>query len=714
MDLFRQLRDKLSGLDHVLEKSGMLLSIRKGLTLIIPFLLIGSFALIITSLPVPAYQNAMTSVFGAHWKYIFFAIYSGTFGILSVIMVMTVSYCYAGEYSNDGQVYVNPMIAAVVSLCSLLTLSGFGSGHFSLSSFGVTGLFSAIIVAALSAKTFIGLSRLKRLHVRAFTDGANAAFNDAVSAIVPALITISLFAAAGFALYSLFGIRDIQQLISGIFTSLFHMLGYSLWSALLFILLIHIFWVFGIHGNNVLEPVAQSIFVPALASNQQLISHNLAPMNIFTKTFFDTFVLLGGCGSTLCLVLAIFITARHKNLRRHAKLSLVPVLFNVNELIVFGIPIVLNPVYLIPFILTPLLLTLIAFAATAAGLVPCTTHMVEWTTPILLGGYAATGSVAGPILQLVNLAAGTLCFIPFVRMAEHRTKQRMHRTLTRIDEAVESAKNHPASANLLSRRDDIGMTARVLAADLEHDIARGRLSIFYQPQVDESGKITGVEALLRWKHDLYGYVQPPTAIALAEEAHFFKKLDAWIMDTSCSQMRVLMNEGFTGITMSINTTAPQLESDALIGNLKTAIRRYSIPPELLKIEITEKDALTATRKTELQMNGIRSLGVQLAMDDFGMGHSSLMYLKEYKFDTVKIDGSLIKELMTNPACGDIISSIITLGKSLSFSVIAEYVETAEQRDKLRSLGCCQYQGYLYSKALSLDELVYFISNRQRM
>ena len=704
MQLFRSLRTELSSLDILLERSAMLLAIRRGLTLIIPFVLIGSFALVLTSLPIPIYQRGMTALFGQYWKLICGAVINGSFGVLSILMTLAVSYSYAEESNHHGDGYVNPLIAAMVSLGALLTLSGFVSRGPSLAAFGATGMFSAFLVASLSAKLYGGLNRRKWLRVRSFTDGASAAYNDAVSAIVPAVATIALFAGAGFALNRLFGIQDLQQMLSGVLLSLFRGLGYSLWSGLLFILLVHAFWIFGIHGSNVLEAVAQGIYTPALAANQQLA----APANILTKTFFDTFVLIGGCGSMLCLVIAIFLAAGHNNLRRQARFSLVPVLFNVNELLVFGIPIVLNPVYLIPFVGTPLLLTLVAFGATAAGLVPPTTHPVEWTTPVLLGGYAATGSLAGSALQLVNLALGVLCYLPFVRLSEHRTRERMQRTLKDIFETIEASPQTSARTALLSRHDDIGMAARVLAADLEHDLDRGRLQLFYQPQVDDHGIIVGVEALLRWKHDLYGYIAPPIAVSLAEESHFFEKLDQWIMDTACGKMRELLDLGLTGITMSINTTAAQLEGHGLVANLKRAIAAHRLAPECLKIEITEKDALSASNATFEHLAEIHALGVKLAMDDFGMGHTSILYLKEYIFDTVKIDGSLVTGLLTSPACSEIIASIVTLGRSLSFSVIAEYVETEAQRDKLKSLGCVQYQGYLYCKALPGDELAGFI------
>jgi lactose/cellobiose-specific phosphotransferase system IIC component len=705
MHLFSLFTEKINRLDISLERFLFLGSVRNGLTLMIPFLLIGSFALIIISLPVPAYQQFMLTAFGTGWTIPFLTVFKGSFGILSIIMTLSVSYVYAGNIDR-GRNSVNPMIASIVSLCSFLILSGMGSSRFDLETLGVTGLFTAIIASTLSSKIFASLCSIRALRIRTYSDGAHTSFNDAIASIFPALITISLFAAAYNTVVFFFGSASIQQFISGHLTSAFKAMGPSLASALLFILLIHLFWSIGIHGNNILEPVALSLFIPALAVNQSLVGKGAAPTEIFTKTFFDTFVFMGGCGSALCLVIAIFIAARRKNMRRHAKLSLFPVLFNVNELIVFGLPIVFNPVYIIPFILTPLILTLTSFAAVSSGLVPHTTHMSEWTTPVLLGGWISTGSIRGSFLQLFNLALGTFCFIPFVRIAEKRSTARMIESLSGLKTAIEQPE-HAAPSLLMSRKDRIGNISRSLAVDLENDLRGGRLFLVYHPQVSYEGKLHGIEALLRWDHPIGGNVAPSVIIALAEEAHLEEELAAWILDTSCRDLAVLRSEISTDVILSVNASPRQMDGDVLLETLTAAIRKHSITPSLLKIEITEKDALSGTWKTRQQMHAIKELGVKLAMDDFGMGHSSLMYLKEYDFDTIKIDGSLVKDLLSKPTCGEIISSIVNLGKSLNYSVIAEYVETVQQRDELHNLGCNLYQGYYFSKPLRIEELCVF-------
>jgi lactose/cellobiose-specific phosphotransferase system IIC component len=708
MAIFDRVCDRLSGLDLLLEESMMLRSVRKGLMLTIPFVLIGSFALVLISLPVPAYQALLSTLGGARWTGISVAAINASFGLLSPLMAAAVSYNHVQESNESGRLFVNPLIAALVSVVCLGSLSGVGTPDFSIAAFGVTGLFAAIVVALLSCRLFLALSRLRRLRLHTFTEGASAVLDDAVHSILPALLTVALIAGAGVLLLQWFHAGDIQHLLARPFVLLFRGLGHSLASALLFVLMTHLLWLFGIHGGMVLEPVARELFIPALATNQQLVAQHLPPAHVFTKTFLDVFVLMGGCGTTLCLLLAIFLAGRQKNVRRLAAFSLAPVLLNVNELIVLGLPIVLNPLYLIPFLGTPLLITLVAYGATAAGLVPYTTHSVAWTTPVLLGGYSATGSFAGVLLQVVCLGLGVLCYLPFVRLANRQVQVRMQRPLALIGMVIEQPAPARVGWGLLERRDDIGMAARALVADLRHDLEHGRLSLAYQPQFDQLGEIIGVEALLRWRHEVHGPIPPPVTVALAEEAQLFERLDGWILDAACRYLRGLLDQGLEDITVSVNTTASRLEGGQVFENLKAAIAAYRVPPELIKVEITEQEALNANRSTVARMNDIRALGVKLAMDDFGMGHTSIVYLKDCHFDVVKIDGSLVTGLLSNPVCSEIITSVVKLGQTLSFSVIAEYVETEAQRDRLIELGCRQFQGYLYSKALDAGQLPEFI------
>lgn len=701
----------LSQLDKKIGQSPLLISVRRGLTYMIPLLLLGSIALIFVSLPIPPYQNMMNEVFGPRWKNMFLYVRDGTFNIMSIIMVLCISYSYSVEYCERYRQNISPIIAACVSLCSFIAVLGISREGFSIANFGAVGIFAAIVVAASSSVMFAKLSTVGFLKMQAFTDGANAVFQYAVASIYPAAITIACFAVLNQTLSALWGINDIQQFISAVFSGAFAGIESPFWGSLLFVLMIHVFWFFGMHGSNILEPVAQGLYQPALTANQVSLNLSQVPHEIATKTFFDTFVLMGGCGSTLCLILAILLSGRHKNQRRLAKMSLIPVVFNINELIVFGIPIVLNPVFLIPFLCVPIMLTITAYGAMYYGLVPLTRSAVEWTTPVFISGYFSTHAISGSILQAFNLALGTLCYMPFVKLSEQVSDAQIQNNLEKVYALFQQSEERGMMSSLLTRHDDIGTIARFLAADLEHAITANRMVLFYQPQVDYSGRVFGIEALLRWKHDAYGYIYPPLIIALAEEARLIDKLGNWILDTACSDLKRLHRLGYAEVEVSVNISAVQLENDRFIETLEAAITNHRIPPHKLMIEITERLALSPSKKVIARIKALKTLGIKLAMDDFGMGHSSLMYLKEYEFDTIKLDGSLVREILSNSSCSNIISSIMFLGESLTYSVIAEYVEDELQRQKLHELGCDRYQGYLYSKAVPYVDLVGYISEQ---
>jgi len=688
----------------------LLVSVRQGLIYMIPILLIGSFALIFISLPIPSYQKIMEGIFGVQWKSIFLSARNGTFNILSLMMVITISYSYAVERCKDNHYEISPLLTAIVSLSSYIIISNISDESFSIDKFGAIGVFIAIFMSTSSAALFIKLCSIRQFRIKAFTSGANSVFNYALTSILPAAITIAVFVCLMKILSDVFGINDIQGFISLSLSNLFLRMESSIKSAIMFIFFIHFFWIFGMHGNNIIEPVAQSIFAPAVNTNNALISMGKAPTEIFTKTFFDTFVFMGGCGSILCLVCAILIAGKHKNLRRHAKMSFIPVLFNINEMMVFGIPIVLNPVYIIPFLYTPILLTILSSAAMVTGMVPYTVHSVEWTTPIFLSGYMSTGSIRGSLLQLINLILGTFCYIPFVILSEKLTGIHMKNSLQNVCAVLQQRQQQGLASDLLSRNDEVGSISRFIYTDLEEAIRNNELALFYQPQVNAEGHVFGVEALLRWKHEMYGYIYPPLVIALAEEGQIINKLGNWILDTACKDLKELNNLGFDDIVVAVNISPSQLENKNFTYDLKEIITKHNIEPHMLEIEITEQTALTARKEVIEGILAIKEMGIKLGMDDFGMGHSSLMYLKEYKFDTIKIDGSLVRELLINSNCRDIISSIIYLSKSLHFSTIAEFVEREEQRAVLYELECDKYQGYLYSPAVPFDKLIEFIEN----
>lgn len=693
--------------DLRLNRIPMLVAVRKGLTYMIPLLLLGSFALLIISLPIPAYQNFMSDSFGEEWDDIFLFVRDGTFHIMSLLLVISISYSYINEL---GQKYnISAIIASLVSLSSFIAISGISQNGFYISNLGTTGTFIAIIVSTTSSFLFVRLSKIEILKMRAYTSGANTTFNYALNSIFPASITISIYAAINSILAGYYQITSIHHFLSMLFSSIFTKIESPFFSGILFIFLVHLFWFFGMHGSNVLEPVTQTVFAPGTVVNHVLTQSGHPPEFIFTKAFFDSFVLMGGCGASFCLVIAILLVGKFKNQKGLAKMSFLPLMFNINELIVFGIPIVFNPIFLIPFLGIPILLTIISFLVMHFGIVPLTVHSTEWTTPILLSGYLVTQSISGSLLQLINFVIGVACYIPFVKLSESAVKEQLQRNLLKVYDTYQENEERGYPSTLLSRHDEIGNISRFLASDLENDLRDNKIKLFYQPQVNHDGNVFGVEALLRWRHDTYGYIYPPLVIALAEESNLIDSLGNWIFEQACSDLKKIRQHCNPEILLSINTSTIQLENMYFAQGIRNIIEKNDVPSESIIIEITERIALSGSKRLIDQINSLKALGVKLAMDDFGMGHSSLKYLQEYNFDILKLDGSIVREVANSSNCRNIISSIVYLCSSLNCSIVAEYVEEKAQRDALFDLGCDLYQGYLYSEPLPFQELLEFLN-----
>jgi PTS system cellobiose-specific IIC component len=248
-------------------------------------------------------------------------------------------------------------------------------------------------------------------------EGVPPAVGRSFAALLPSLITLVLF---GFftVFLAAIGIPDLHKFIFEIIQKPLLGLASSLGAALFVVFLVHLLWFFGLHGTNILLPITSALFLPLMDANVKAFQAHQAAPNIITSSFFDTFVYMGGAGTSVCLLIAILLKGKREENKSKAKLGVGPAVFNINEPVLFGMPLVLNPIYAIPFILTPLVLTVVSYAAIASGIVPRTIAMVHWTMPPIISGFLATGSVTGIILQIVNILIGIVIYLPFMMVAE--------------------------------------------------------------------------------------------------------------------------------------------------------------------------------------------------------------------------------------------------------------------------------------------------------
>ncbi|MCC0704259.1 PTS sugar transporter subunit IIC/EAL domain-containing protein [Clostridioides sp. ES-S-0049-02] len=688
------------------EDNKILYSIKQGMILAIPAIMTGSIALVILNLPIKIYQEYIASLFNGEILNMLTFINDSTLGIISLIILLTISYSYGKIYGSKYTVLV-----PIVAMCSFLVFSHGSEIDSYVEIFKTKWLFTAIIVSITSSMLFVKLTESFITSVKFHTEGADADFNMVVSAIIPFITVVFLFSILRVIVINLIGSSNFQDIFYNLFSNIFNSMGRNLMSALLFIFLMHFMWFFGIHGSNVLDTVAKNLFENGMAININLVNNNQLPTEIFTKTFFDTMVLFGGCGALLCLVIAIFLSEKRINVRKLAKIASIPALFNINEMLVFGIPIVFNYIMFIPFIITPMILTITSYVAMSTGIVPCTVSAVEWTSPIFLSGYMATDSIRGSLLQLFNLCVGVMIYIPFIKMSQNRYIYMFKNNIENLTNLVKKCELTGEQPNILNHSGKIGSISKMLASDLKFAMKKEDIEIFYQPQVNYDGNIVGAEGLLRWRHSIGGFIYPPLVILLAKEEGFLDELGEYIINKACVDLKKSENLLINPIKFSVNISPDQLNAPNLPEQIKNIIENNNINPNMLGIEITEQVALSGSQIIIDRINAIHDLGIKLIMDDFGMGHSSLVYLQNNNFDIVKLDGSLVKEILTNKRSSEIIMSIVNLSKNLDFDIIVEYVENLNQRDKLYDLGCEIYQGYYYSKAIPFEEFIDY-ANRE--
>jgi diguanylate cyclase (GGDEF)-like protein/PAS domain S-box-containing protein len=252
---------------------------------------------------------------------------------------------------------------------------------------------------------------------------------------------------------------------------------------------------------------------------------------------------------------------------------------------------------------------------------------------------------------------------------------------------------------------DQAMERLRIEGELRHAIDLEELTVHYQPQVDlHTGAIVGLEALVRWNHPILGMVQPGSFIGLAEETGLIIPMGAWVLRTACAQARAWHAMGFDRLRIAVNLSARQFTQADLPQSIATILQETGLAPHFLEIELTESSVMADIERNIQMLRELKSLGIQLSVDDFGTGHSSLAYLKRLPLDTLKIDRSFVCDIATSEDDASIVSSIITLSHNLKLNVIAEGVETQDQVDILRAQGCDQMQGYFFCKPLPADQI----------
>lgn len=249
--------------------------------------------------------------------------------------------------------------------------------------------------------------------------------------------------------------------------------------------------------------------------------------------------------------------------------------------------------------------------------------------------------------------------------------------------------------------------------DLKSAIQNNLLALYYQPQLDHNGNIWGAEALLRWNHPTRGVVLPNEFIPLAEQTGLILAVGDWVIKAGCTQLAAwAKNPHFANFTLSVNVSAQQFLQADFVNQTISSVQRAGVDATKLKLELTESILVQDVDEIVKKMTTLKNAGIGFALDDFGTGYSSLNYLKRLPLDQLKIDKSFVRDVLTDENDAAIARTIATLGNSLGLKVVAEGVETKEQRQFLIENGCLAFQGYLFSHPLPIKEFEFFVVGNQ--
>ncbi|MCK6265108.1 EAL domain-containing protein [Vibrio sp. ZSDE26] len=468
-------------------------------------------------------------------------------------------------------------------------------------------------------------------------------------------------------------------------------------------------WFIGIHGYYALLP-----WISILEQAIPLAQHN-AMLGEITDyavnfSFMGAFVFVGGSGATLGLVLSLLLFSKQKPLRLIALASLPLGLLNINEILLFGLPIIFNPRLFIPFILAPVLNLFIAYMTISLGYVSVPITALPFSSPILFNSWLVTGGdTNAPLLQMINIVASLLVYSPFV-LAMNRDNYEKTIQFNSLD-TVYSRRKEEALV-LKSDRVVAARSIRQRQVGLEQKlevISRKEFCLEYQPQIcANTHQVTGCEALIRAIDAQGNKEYPGSFLPWFEKAGMMMDIDRWAVIQVVSDVKKARSQGWA-LKTSVNITPETLLNHALVEEL---CRHIAPVGKYINIEITEESLLKDHRSIQKSINAFREVGASIYIDDFGSGFSSLGYLSLYDIDAIKIDRSFALALDKEKG-RKVFHGLLGVAEELELATVIEGVETKEQINHIPRKNGVSIQGWYYSKSLPYDNLQAYIVNQNK-
>ena len=422
--MFKKMESFFMFLAEKVGRNKYLLSIRDGFLVSMPLLIAGSFFLLIANFPIPGWTEFWGRIFGENWTTFMVKPTEATFNIMAIIVVMAIGYSFAGHMK------VNKIFGAAISVVSWfllmpyevlvkgsLLISGVDTNvsGIPLKWVGSSGLFVGMIVAFLAVHIY-AFANSKGWIIK-MPDGVPPTVIQSFAALIPATLVITVF----FVINIIFSFTPFENAFNFVFEMLqipLLNLGNTVWAMVTAYIFVHIFWFIGVNGGSVVGAVYNPILQTLAAQNLEAFRTGEPIPNIISQQFQDLFATFGGAGSTLSLLIAMLLFCRSKRIKNLGKLSLAPGIFGINEPIIFGLPIVLNPIMFVPFLLVPTFNIVVSYIVMKIGLVPYPSGVpITWTTPIIVSGFLSTGWT-GAVLQVLLLIAGVFIYMPFIKIMD--------------------------------------------------------------------------------------------------------------------------------------------------------------------------------------------------------------------------------------------------------------------------------------------------------
>ncbi|ACA85344.1 EAL domain-containing protein [Shewanella woodyi] len=449
----------------------------------------------------------------------------------------------------------------------------------------------------------------------------------------------------------------------------------------------HLLWCVGVHGD-----IAFHLFMGSDQGLQQVFQ------NLTIDQFMDIFILFGGSGGTMALIIAIFISSKDNGSLNVAKIALPFSFFNINEILIYGLPITFNPKLIIPFVLLPCMNMLLGYFAISWGLLTFNGHSVAWITPPLLNAYIASESFTVVAFQAGLIGLNVMLYLPFVRRFE---------VINTGNSMFENVLEHKIQLQTefarISELNYVQKQSEELAADNKlqktiQEVLSGELLLHYQPKIClDTDEVIGFEALLRLRVDS-GKVVGPYFIKEFDDAGFANLIDNFVIKTVSEDLLKWQAEGFNpkvSINLNPNNILEKQTQNLLIDMLGSMAHN-------VEIELLESAFMLDLKRVEETIDLLSSYGFSFVLDDFGTGFSSLSLLSKIRVNGVKLDRSILEHTV-DPKGQTLYKHTCMLCKSLGFNLIAEGVETKEEADFVKQAGVDCIQGWLYAKAMPMQE-----------